>query len=104
MFLMPSKFEPCGLSQMIAMRYGSIPIVRETGGLKDSVAPFDGEKGSGFTFKTYNSYDMLDAVWRAFGTYQDQEKWQKVITNAMNEDFSWEKSAKKYIEIYKDIK
>ena len=104
MFLMPSKFEPCGLSQMIAMRYGSIPIVRETGGLKDSVTPFDGEKGSGFTFKTYNSYDMLDAVWRAFGTYQDKEKWQKIMTNAMNEDFSWEKSAKKYIEIYKDIK
>ena len=68
---MPSKFEPCGLSQMIAMRYGSVPVVRETGGLKDTVEPYNPmeKTGVGFTFKTYNAYDMLDAVWRAYGTF-----------------------------------
>lgn len=105
MFLMPSKFEPCGLSQMIAMRYGSIPIVRETGGLKDTVIPFNAETGlgRGFTFKTYNSYDMLDAVWRAFGTFSDKEKWNQAVANSMSADFGWLSSAKKYIDIYKEI-
>jgi len=105
MFLMPSKFEPCGLSQMIAMRYGSIPIVRETGGLKDSVPPFIAHEktGTGFTFKTYNAYDMLDAVWRALGTYFDADAWKQAVVNAMSADFSWAESAKKYEEIYKGI-
>ncbi|HKL93829.1 MAG TPA: glycogen synthase GlgA [Clostridia bacterium] len=105
MFLMPSKFEPCGLSQMISMSYGSVPIVRETGGLKDSVLPFNSVtgEGTGFTFLTYNAYDMLDAVWRAFGTFKDKANWGKVMANCMNADFSWAKSAKKYVDIYESI-
>ncbi|NLL56386.1 MAG: glycogen synthase GlgA [Clostridiales bacterium] len=105
MFLMPSKFEPCGLSQIIAMRYGSVPIVRETGGLNDTVSafnPVDGT-GRGFTFKTYNAYDMLDAIRRAIATYHDGDKWAQVVSNAMNGDYSWKVSAKEYIELYKSI-
>ena len=105
MFLMPSKFEPCGLSQLIAMRYGSVPIVRETGGLKDTVPPYNPQtkEGKGFTFKTYNAYDMLDAVWRAFGFYIEENKqnWNNIMKNGMKSDFGWEISAKKYLEIYK---
>lgn len=104
-FLMPSKFEPCGLSQIIAMRYGSIPIVRETGGLKDTVPPFnpmDGT-GNGFTFKTYNAYDMLDAIKRGIGTYYNEEQWNKLILNAMKGDYSWKASAKEYIDLYKSL-
>lgn len=105
LFLMPSKFEPCGLGQMIAMTYGSVPIVRETGGLKDTVQPYNptDKTGVGFTFKTYNSYDMLDAVWRAYGTFFDKDNWKAVASNAMKQDFGWEVSAKKYIDIYNNI-
>ncbi len=104
-FLMPSKFEPCGLSQLIAMRYGTIPVVRETGGLKDTVPAFNPEtgEGKGFTFKTYNAYDMLDAIWRAYACYFDKANWDKVVKNAMKSDFSWKVSAKKYVEIYKGL-
>ena len=106
MFLMPSKFEPCGLSQMIAMRYGSIPIVRETGGLKDTVPPYNhttGE-GRGFTFVTYNADDMLYAVERAVGLYYDyKDDWKKVVRNAMTADFSWQSIAKKYKELYDNM-
>lgn len=105
MFLMPSKFEPCGLSQMIAMRYGSIPIVRETGGLKDTVPAFNPveKTGRGFTFKTYNAYDMLDAIRRAVGTFYNKEEWSAVMSNAMSGDYSWKASAKEYIELYKSL-
>lgn len=105
MFLMPSKFEPCGLSQLIAMRYGSVPIVRETGGLKDTVIPFNPEDktGRGFTFKTYNAYDMLDAIRRALGTYANKEEWNACMKNAMSGDYSWKVSAKQYIDLYKGI-
>lgn len=106
MFLMPSKFEPCGLSQMIAMRYGSVPIVRETGGLKDTVAPFNPEtdEGTGFTFKTFNAQDMLSAIWRAVDLYYNHnEKWNKVRENGMSVDFSWVASAKKYNALYREI-
>lgn len=105
LFLMPSKFEPCGLSQLIAMTYGSVPIVRETGGLKDTVEAYNPETktGRGFTFKTYNSYDMLDAVWRAYATYFDKENWYAVQTNGMKGDYGWDVSAKKYLDIYKSI-
>ncbi len=105
MFLMPSKFEPCGLSQLIAMRYGSIPIVRETGGLKDTVIPFNPveKSGRGFTFKTYNAYDMLDAIRRAVGTYYNKEEWKACMKNAMSGDYSWKASAKQYIELYKGL-
>lgn len=104
-FLMPSKFEPCGLSQLIAMRYGSIPVVRETGGLKDTVPAYNPEtgEGKGFTFKTYNAYDMLDAVWRAYACYYDKKNWDKIVKNAMKSDFGWSVSAKKYAEIYKNL-
>ncbi|MBR4801028.1 MAG: glycogen synthase GlgA [Clostridia bacterium] len=105
MFLMPSKFEPCGLSQLIAMKYGSVPIVRETGGLKDTVPAYNPEtgEGKGFTFKTYNAYDMLDAVWRAYACYFDKENWNKVVTNGMNSNLGWDISAKKYLDIYKTL-
>lgn len=105
LFLMPSKFEPCGLSQLIAMKYGSIPIVRETGGLKDTVPAFNSEtgEGKGFTFKTYNSYDMLDAVWRAYASYHDKPQWDKVVHNAMTSDFSWGVSASKYLDLFKTL-
>ena len=105
MFLMPSRFEPCGLSQLIAMRYGSVPIVRETGGLKDTVPAFNPTNGTGrgFTFKTYNAYDMLDAIRRAVGTYANKEEWNTIISNAMSGDYSWKSSAKEYIALYKSI-
>ncbi|HHX49111.1 MAG TPA: glycogen synthase GlgA [Clostridiales bacterium] len=105
MFLMPSKFEPCGLSQMMSMRYGTIPIVRETGGLKDSVTPFNPEtkKGDGFTFLTYNAYDMLDAIKRAVGTFANKEEWSALMKNVMAKDWSWERSAKEYIALYKSM-
>lgn len=102
-FLMPSKQEPCGLGQMIAMRYGAVPVVRETGGLKDSVRPFDGSEGTGFTFKSYNPYDMLDAIWRAVGVYFDKKQWSKVQLGAMKCDFGWETSANKYCEFYRSL-
>ena len=106
MFLMPSKFEPCGLSQLIAMRYGSVPIVRETGGLKDTVHPYNhatGE-GNGLTFYSYNAYDMLDAVQRAVGLYRDYKgDWAKVVENGMTGDYSWAATAKKYEEIYENV-
>lgn len=106
MFLMPSKFEPCGLSQMIAMRYGSVPIVRETGGLKDTVDAFDPEtgKGVGFTFKSFDAYDMLDAIRRAVLTYyQKKDDFAIIRKNGMDRDFSWRKSAKEYIDMYKSL-
>ena len=106
MFLMPSKYEPCGLSQMIAMRYGAIPIVRETGGLKDTVPAFDPttKKGLGFTFKTYNAHDMLGAVQRAVDTFYQPDLWLKgVVKNAMAADFSWDKSADDYLRLYNNI-
>lgn len=105
MFLMPSKSEPCGLAQMIASRYGTVPIVRETGGLYDTIKPFDPveEVGNGITFKTYNAHDMLDAIRRALSLYNDSAKWGKLIKNAMGMDFSWNASALKYIEMYSNL-
>ena len=105
-FLMPSRFEPCGLSQIIAMRYGALPIVRETGGLKDTVTPyneFSGE-GTGFSFGAYNSEDMYYVINYAMRTYYDNPKaWEKLVKNAMKKDFSWSKSADKYLELYRNI-
>ena len=103
MFLMPSKFEPCGLSQIIAMRYGTLPIVRETGGLKDTVQPyneFTGE-GTGFSFSHFNGDEMGDAVFRAARLFWDNRKaWDQLITQAMSQDFSWTRSADKYLDLY----
>ena len=105
MFLMPSKSEPCGLSQMIASRYGTVAIVRETGGLYDSIKPFNPEtgEGNGFTFATYNAHDMLDAVRRACGTFRDKKQWAQVRRNAMKTDFSWKQSATEYLKLYNNL-
>ncbi|SDA27199.1 starch synthase [Ruminococcus sp. YE71] len=103
MFLMPSQSEPCGLAQMISLRYGTIPIVRETGGLRDSIKDAGGENGNGFTFKTYNAHDMLDAVTRARVAYDDKARWSALVGHAMREDFSWKRSAELYIGLYSDI-
>lgn len=103
MFLMPSKFEPCGLSQIIAMRYGTLPIVRETGGLKDTVRPyneFTGE-GTGFSFRNFNGNEMGDAVFRAARLFWDnRDAWNQLVTQAMSQDFSWTRSADKYLDLY----
>ena len=105
LFLMPSKSEPCGLSQMIAMRYGTIPVVRETGGLKDTVQSYNPEtkEGCGFSFHDYNAHDMLNEIHRALYTYQDKEAWTKLCKNAMSIDFSWNLPARQYLALYRKI-
>jgi starch synthase len=101
-FLMPSKYEPCGLNQMYSLKYGAVPIVRKTGGLADTVRDVDeyGETGNGFTFEDFNSRCFYNTLLRALDYYKDKEKWRKIVKVGMNEDFSWNKSARKYIEIY----
>lgn len=101
MFLMPSKSEPCGLSQMVALRYGTVPIVRETGGLRDSITDCGDGKGNGFTFKSYNAHDMLDAIRRALTLYYNGD-WNELVLRALSCDFSWGRSANAYIRLYKD--
>ena len=102
-FLMPSRTEPCGLAQMIALRYGTIPVVRETGGLKDSVTDSGDGKGNGFTFQTYNSGDLIYALQRALKGYENEEGWQVLIQRAMECNFSWGHSANEYIRLYRDL-
>ncbi len=102
-FLMPSKSEPCGLSQMVALRYGTVPIVRETGGLRDSITDSGDGQGNGFTFKTYNAHDMLGAIRRSLDAYASREYWDSLVVRAMECDFSWGKSANEYIKMYKEI-
>jgi len=102
-FLMPSKTEPCGLAQMISARYGALPIVRETGGLYDTIRDAGQEDGNGFTFKTYNAHDMLGAIDRARGIFNNKEQWKALQINAMSADFSWGRSAKEYIKLYQSI-
>ncbi len=101
-FLMPSKSEPCGLSQMIASRYGTVAIVRETGGLKDSITPY-GAGGNGFTFRDYNAYDMLYVINEAIGVYRNKEAWKELIIKAMRTDFTWASSAREYEEMYRNL-
>ena len=105
MFLMPSLFEPCGLGQLIALRYGSIPIVRETGGLKDTVTPYNeyDETGNGFGFKNYRFEELLNIIKYALKIYENKDKWNNIVRQAMSSDNSWEKSAKEYIEIYNQL-
>ncbi len=103
LFLMPSKSEPCGLSQMVALRYGSIPIVRETGGLRDSVKDSGDNEGNGFTFANYNAHEMLHAIRRACEGYSDKKGWKILVKRAMESDNSWGKSANEYIKMYKEI-
>lgn len=104
--LMPSRFEPCGLSQMIAMRYGTVPIVRETGGLKDTVQPYNKfeKTGNGFSFATYNAHDMLNTIWFALDTYyNDKEGFVNLRQRCLDTDFSWKKSAEQYLQLYKAL-
>ena len=105
-FLMPSRFEPCGLSQLISLRYGTVPIVRETGGLKDTVQPYNeytGE-GTGFSFANYNADEMMNCIWYAMQIYYDRkDEWNNIIDNGMAMDYSWNVSADKYIQMYRDM-
>ncbi len=103
MFLMPSKSEPCGLAQMISLRYGTIPIVRSTGGLADSIIDCGGGEGTGYTFQSYNAHDMLASINRAKDHYWDKKEWNKLIVRAMKADFSWKQSAKLYIGLYREL-
>ena len=106
-FLMPSYSEPCGLSQMIASRYGAVPVTRETGGLYDSIKgyyEFDGEiYGNGFTFRNYNMYELKDRIFAALTLYHDREKWKRIVGKVMTTDFSWDSSAQKYLAMYRDL-
>lgn len=102
-FLMPSKSEPCGLSQMIALRYGSVPIVRETGGLRDSIQDSGDNEGNGFTFASYNAHDMLHTIRRALEGYANPKGWKVLVKRAMDCDYSWGRSANEYIRLYKQI-
>jgi len=102
-FLMPSQSEPCGLAQMVALRYGTIPIVRETGGLNDTITDSGDGLGNGFTFKSYNAHDMANTVYRALEGYKDKEGWSTLVDRAMNCDNSWKISANAYIGLYKEI-
>ena len=104
-FLMPSKSEPCGLSQMIASRYAAIPVVRETGGLYDTIKPFNPEtgEGNGVTFFSYNAHDMLDAINRAIALWKDDATRKKLLRNVIGADFSWNASAEKYADLYRGL-
>ena len=102
MFLMPSKSEPCGLAQMISSRYGTIAIVRETGGLTDSITDY-GAGGNGFTFANYNAHDMLYVINEALNLYSNKEQWSKLMHKAATTDFTWSASAKQYDKLYADM-
>ena len=105
MFLMPSAFEPCGLGQLMALRYGTIPIVRETGGLRDTIEAFNKFEmwGNGFSFYNYNSIELFNCITEAIYIYGQKDIWMKIVGNAMSSDFSWEKSASKYKEMYEEL-
>ena len=104
LFLMPSKTEPCGLSQLISMRYGTVPVVHRVGGLRDTVIPFTGVEGNGFTFESFQSGDMMDAIYRAVTCfYQSPDEWNQIIKNNLQKDVSWEQSAKKYLDLYHEV-
>ena len=102
-FLMPSKSEPCGLAQMVALRYGTVPIVRETGGLNDTITDSQSGEGNGFTFANFNAHEMQEAVWRAIGGYNDKKGWDILRNRCMQCDNSWGTSANAYIHLYKEI-
>ena len=105
MFLMPSRFEPCGLGQMIAMKYGSIPLVRKTGGLSDTVENLspEGKKGTGFVFENYRSEDLLFIIRRAVEAFRQSKIWKELVQRAMTKDFSWDASARQYLDLYEHI-
>lgn len=105
MYLMPSLYEPCGLSQLFSMRYGTVPIVRETGGLKDTVTPYNvfTKEGTGFSFANYNAHEMKDAIARAVEVFKKKREWTALVKTCMNQDFSWQHSAREYKTLYEDI-
>ena len=105
MFLMPSKSEPCGLAQMISSRYGTVPIVRETGGLYDTIRAYNKYDGSGngFSFANYNAHEMLEVIREAADVFSDRKKWNKLVKQVMDVDFSWNVSAEKYAELYRSM-
>ncbi|MGE5806519.1 MAG: glycogen synthase, partial [Ignavibacteria bacterium] len=105
MLLMPSRYEPCGLTQMYSLVYGTVPIVRETGGLADTVVKYDEKTGdgTGFMFTQYNAASMVKEIKRALKTYNDKKIWLKIVKSGMKSDFSWNSSAKKYVELYKTM-
>ena len=104
MFLMPSRYEPCGLNQIYSMKYGTVPVVRATGGLDDTVEAFDGKNGTGFKFSDYSSAALLAAIRQAIETYRQPKVWQRLMLNGMRKDFSWGTSAKQYVKIFQDVK
>jgi starch synthase len=104
LFLMPSKFEPCGLNQLYSLRYGTIPVVRRTGGLADTIIPYDREKGTGFVFKEYSAEDMMRAVHQALKIYSSPPDWNELVIRAMSQDWSWGRSAGEYLKLYQSIK
>jgi starch synthase len=103
MFLMPSRYEPCGLNQLYSLRYGTIPIVRSTGGLADTIRNYNPRtrKGNGFSFKEYSSVKLFDAIDRALSLYRNRRKWKQLMRDAMREDYSWDVSAQQYLKLYK---
>ena len=105
MFLMPSLYEPCGLNQMYSLRYGTVPIVRKTGGLADTVHDYHehNNEGNGFSFEDAQPYVLLETVKRALHVYQDKKEWKKIMLRGMKADFSWDKSAKEYYDIYENL-
>lgn len=102
-FLMPSKQEPCGLSQMVALRYGTVPVVRKTGGLADTIPDAGDENGVGYTFQSYNAHDMTGAIYRALGLYYIKDEWKKLVMRGITTDNSWDKSAGEYLALYKSL-
>jgi starch synthase len=106
MFLMPSRFEPCGLAQLISLKYGTVPIVRKTGGLRDTIEIYNKytEEGTGFGFENYDSADMLYSINNAIEVFQDNKTWKKLVRRGMVQDFSWLESAKKYVKLYNQLK
>jgi starch synthase len=106
MFLLPSKYEPCGLGQLIAMKYGTVPAVHKTGGLADTVMEFNlnNKMGNGFVFEVYLPNELISALKRALNLYNDGKSWKNLMSNCMKLDFSWKESAKKYLELFKKLK
>jgi starch synthase len=106
MFLMPSRYEPCGLNQIYSLKYGTVPIVRATGGLDDTIEPWDpgNGKGTGFKFAEYDSEALLATIKQALAAFKDRESWQKLMRNGMKRDFSWTASAKEYVKVYERAK
>jgi starch synthase len=100
-YIMPSRYEPCGLNQLYSLKYGTVPLVRATGGLEDTIQDVSGGNGTGFKFKKYDGKELLKTIQRAIKVYHDKKTWQKIQRNGMAKDFSWEASAKKYINLYR---